>query len=269
MKKWLFYIVLTGAAVTFIYPFLWMAAGSLKPEIEIPNFSLLSRNLSVNSYKVVLDKIPIIRAFFNSVLVATSVTASVLVFSSMVGYALSRLRFRGRELIFTVILFTMMIPFQLTLIPLYTLIVKFGWTDTYWALIVPYMINAFGILLFRQYFKAVPQDLIDAARVDGCGELRILFRIIWPLSVPALVTVGIIVFMMTWNEVLWPLIVVRKETIMTMPQMVTLFAVGGRVESQVGVKLAAAMMLTLPIVIVYLFFQRHFIASMATTGLKG
>jgi multiple sugar transport system permease protein len=218
---------------------------------------------------MVLEKIPILRAFLNSLFVSTSVTGSVLIFSSMVGYALSRLRFRGRELLFTVILFTMMIPFQITLIPMYVLIVRLGWTDTYTALIVPYIMNAFGIILFRQFFKAIPQDVIDAARMDGCSELHILFRIVWPLSVPALVTVGITVFMMTWNEVLWPLIVIKKTELMTMPQMVALFAVGGQAENLIGVRLAAAMMLTLPVVVVYIIFQRHFIQSMATTGLKG
>jgi len=268
-KRLLFYSALTVGAVTFIYPFLWMAAATLKPEYEIPQLSLLGSRLTLQSYLLVLEKIPILRALFNSLFVSISVTTSVLIFSSMVGYALSRLKFRGRELTFTLILFTMMIPFQITLIPMYVLIVKFGWTDTYTALIVPYMMNAFAIILFRQFFKAIPQDIIDAARIDGCSELRILFRIVWPLSVPALVTVGIIVFMMSWNEVLWPMIVIKKPEIMTMPQMVALFAVGGQAENLIGVKLAAAMMLTLPVMAVYLFFQRHFIQSMATTGLKG
>ena len=128
--------------------------------------------------------------------------------------------------------------------------------------------NAFGIIMFRQYFKSIPQDLIDAARIDGCNELQILFRILWPNAIPALITVGIITFMASWNEVLWPLIVIRNEQLMTMPQLVTLFAVGGRAESLLGVKLAAATMLAVPIVVAYVFFQKYFIQSMASTGLK-
>jgi ABC-type glycerol-3-phosphate transport system permease component len=128
--------------------------------------------------------------------------------------------------------------------------------------------NALSIILFRQYFKSIPQDLIDAARIDGCGELRIIFRILWPNAVPALVTVGIITFMASWNEVLWPLIVVREENLMTMPQLITLFVVGGRAESQLGIKLASATLLALPIVLAYIFFQKYFIQSMASTGLK-
>jgi ABC-type glycerol-3-phosphate transport system permease component len=146
--------------------------------------------------------------------------------------------------------------------------VEFGWVDTYWALIVPYLMNALSIIMFRQYFKSIPQDLIDAARIDGCGELRIIFRILWPNAVPALVTVGIITFMASWNEVLWPLIVVREENLMTMPQLITLFVVGGRAESQLGIKLASATLLALPIVLAYIFFQKYFIQSMASTGLK-
>jgi ABC-type glycerol-3-phosphate transport system permease component len=214
------------------------------------------------------DKIPIGRALLNSILVASSVTAGVLIFGSMVGYALSRLEFKGRNLIFYIIIFTMTLPFQITLIPQYIIMVKLGWVDTYLALIVPYLMNALSIIMFRQYFKSIPQDLIDAARIDGCTELGIIFRILWPNAIPALVTVGIITFMASWNEVLWPLIVIRNEELMTMPQLVTLFAVGGRAESQLGVKLASATVLALPIVLAYLFFQKYFIQSMASTGIK-
>jgi ABC-type glycerol-3-phosphate transport system permease component len=122
--------------------------------------------------------------------------------------------------------------------------------------------------MFRQYFKSIPKDLIDAARIDGCNEISIIFRILWPNAIPALVTVGIITFMASWNEVLWPLIVIRNEELMTMPQLVTLFVVGGRAESQLGVKLASATILALPIIIAYLFFQKYFIQSMASTGIK-
>jgi len=163
----------------------------------------------------------------------------------------------------------MMIPFQITLIPTYILIVKFGWTDTYLSLIVPAMMSAFGILLFRQFFLSIPQAVIDAARLDGCSELQILFRVVWPLSKPVIITVGILTFMTSWNEVLWPLIVIRERSLMTMPQLVTLFAVGGQAESQLGAQLAAATLLALPVIIAYSFFQRYFIESMATTGLKG
>lgn len=162
----------------------------------------------------------------------------------------------------------MMIPAQITLIPMYILMVKLGLMDTYRALIFPASISTFGILLFRQYFKSFPQEIIDAARIDGASEMRILYRIIWPNSIPTLITVGIITFMGIWNDVLWPLIVIRQEDLMTMPQMVTLFSVGGRAEAQLGAILAAATLLAVPVMLVYIFFQKYFIRSMATSGLK-
>lgn len=268
MKKPILYIFLLMGALIFLYPFIWMLSASLAPENEIGSLVLLPSQLNFNSYQQMFQKIPIGKAFLNSMIVACSITFGVLVFGSMVGYALSRLEFKGRSMIFYIIIFTMTLPFQITLIPQYILIVKFGWVDSYAGLIIPYLMNALAIIMFRQYFKSIPQDLIDAARIDGCGELRIIFGILWPNSIPALVTVGIITFMSSWNEVLWPLIVIRDENLMTMPQLVTLFAVGGRAESQLGVKLAAAAMLALPIVTAYLFFQKYFIQSMASSGLK-
>jgi ABC-type glycerol-3-phosphate transport system permease component len=268
MKKAIMYLVLGIGAIAFIYPFYWMVTASLVPENEIENLTLLPQSLSFNSYVQMFAKIPIGRAFVNSIFVAAMVTSGVLVLCSMVGYALSRLRFAGRNLIFYIIIFTMTLPFQITLIPNYILMVKLGWIDTFLALIVPYLINGFAIIMFRQAFQTIPQDLIDAARIDGCGEMRIIFQILWPNIIPALVTIGIITFMATWNEVLWPLIVIRDESLMTMPQLVTLFAVGGRAESQLGVKLASATILAIPIILAYLFFQKYFIQSMASTGMK-
>jgi len=245
-----------------------MVMGSLAPENEISTLKLLPESITLSSYSQVVSKIPIGGSFINSLIVAGSITIGVLVFGSMIGYALSKLEFRGRNLIFYIIIFTMTLPFQITLIPQYIIMVKFGWIDTYLALIVPYLINALSIIMFRQYFKTIPDSLIDAARIDGCGELQIIFRILWPNSLPAIITIGIITFMASWNEVLWPLIVIRDESLMTMPQLVTLFAVGGRAESQLGVKLASAVMLALPIIVAYLFFQKYFIQSMASAGMK-
>lgn len=269
MKRFWLYLILIVFGLTFLYPFLWMLSATFKPEIEIGSVGLWSNNFTLHSYQKVFTEIPIGRALLNSFFVSTTVTMSVIFFGSIVGYALARLRFFGREAILGILLFTMIIPFQITLIPMYILMVKFGWVDSYLSLIVPAMISAFGILLFRQFFMDIPQDLIDAARIDGCNDFTILFRIIWPLSKPVIITVGIISFMASWNDVLWPLIVIRVQELMTMPQLVTLFKIGGQSESQLGSQLAAAMLLALPIIVLYSFFQRYFIRSMATSGLKG
>jgi len=268
MRRTLFYIILIIWTVIFIYPFLWMLSATLRPEAEIGGFGIVPSRITLDSYVHVFQKIPILRAFLNSLFVASSVTAGVLVVGSMIGYALARLQFRGRSLVFTILLFTMTLPFQIILIPQYILMVKFHWTESYLALIIPYFVNAFSIILFRQHFLTIPQDLVDAARVDGCSEFYILFRIFWPLSVPTLITVAIITFMTSWNEVLWPLIVIHERNLMTMPQLVAIFVVGGQAESLMGVKLAAAMLLALPVIIAYSVFQRYFIESMATSGLK-
>ena len=136
------------------------------------------------------------------------------------------------------------------------------------ALIIPFSVSAFAILMFRQAFLGLPQALIDAAHLDGCNELQVIFTVLWPNIIPTIITIGMLTFIGSWNEVLWPLIVIRDEQIMTMPQLVTLFAVGGRADAQLGVKLAAAVLLALPVMIAFLFFQKYFIQSMASSGLK-
>jgi multiple sugar transport system permease protein len=269
MRNALKYTVLVVGGVIFAYPFLWMIAGSLKPEIEISALGLWSNNFSTHSYTQVLTKIPIGRAFLNSLVVSLSATTSVVLFGSMVGYALAKLRFLGRKSLYMLILFTMMIPFQIVLIPQYILMVKLGWTDTYLSLIAPTMMSAFSIILFRQFFVSMPQAIIDAARIDGCSEFGILFRVVWPLSRPVIITVGLLTFMTSWNEVLWPLMVVREQSLMTMPQLVTIFTTGGQAETQLGYLLAAATLLSMPVIVAYAFFQRYFIESMASSGLKG
>lgn len=269
MKKPLAYIALVAGALVFAYPFVWMMLATFKPEMEIGSLALLPSEWTLESYRLVFESIPIGRSFLNSLVVVLIVTSSALLFGSMAGYAFTKINFRGRDAGYNIILFTMMVPFMVLLIPLYTLIVKFGWTDSLVGLIVPFMMNATAVLILRQSFLTIPTDLIEAARIDGCSEWRILFTIVWPLSIPALTTAGIIVFIGNWNEVLWPIMVVRNEDWMTMPQMVALFSVGGGAQSKLGPQLAAAFMLGLPIIIAFLLFQRHFISSLATSGLKG
>lgn len=268
MKKFFIYLGLSIAAISFLYPFYWMIVASISPESEIGGLLFLPTEFTLDSYTQMFSKIPIGRSLLNSIFVASITTFGVIVLSSMVGYALALMKFRGRNAIFYIIIFTMTLPFQITLIPNYITMVRLNLVDTYAALVIPFLLNAFAILLFRQAFLGMPQALIDAARVDGCSDLRILFQVLFPNIIPTVVIVGILTFMNSWNEVLWALIVIRDESLMTMPQMVTLFSVGGRAESQLGVKLASAVLLALPIMIAYTFFQKYFIQSMASSGLK-
>jgi ABC-type glycerol-3-phosphate transport system permease component len=267
-KKILLYTALSIAALTFIYPFIWMIGASFTPMNEAGAMVLWPAHPTWNNFKLMIERIPIGRSLINSLLVALLTTLLVLFTGSVVGYALAKMQFRGRQLIFYVIVFTMSLPFQVTLIPNYITMVNLRLVDTFIALIIPFAVSAFAILMFRQAFQGLPQALIDAARIDGCNETGIIFRILWPNIKPTIVTVAILSFIGSWNEVLWPLIVVRNEKLMTMPQLVTLFAVGGRADGQLGVKIAAAVLLALPVMIAFLFFQKHFIQSMASTGLK-
>src|SRR5688572_17293437 len=268
IKRIIMYLVLTAAAVTFIYPFIWMIGASLAPLHELGSMNLWPDNPTLGNFKSMFEKIPIGRSLFNSLLVAIITTSLVMITGSTVGYALAKMQFKGRQLIFYVIVFTMSLPFQITLIPNYITMVNLKLVDTFLALVIPFAVSAFAILMFRQAFQGLPQALIDAGRLDGCSEMGIIFRILWPNIKPTLVTVAILTFIGSWNEVLWPLIVVRDEKLMTMPQLVTLFSVGGRADSDLGVKIAAAVLLALPVMIAFLFFQKHFIQSMASTGLK-
>ena len=268
IKQILLYAALSIAALTFIYPFLWMIGASFAPMQEIGTMTLWPSHPTWSNFKSMVDKIPIWRSLFNSLLVAVFTTSLVIVTGSVVGYALAKMQFKGKQLIFYIIVFTMSLPFQVTLIPNYITMVNLRLVDTFYALIIPFAVSAFAILMFRQAFQGLPQALIDAARMDGCHEKGIIFRILWPNIKPTIVTVAILSFIGSWNEVLWPLIVVRNEKLMTMPQLVTLFATGGRADSQLGVKIAAAVVLALPVMIAFLFFQKHFIQSMASTGLK-
>ena len=269
LRQLLFYTLLSLAALTFLLPFLYMASTALKGPREIFDLNLIPRQPTLDNFRAVFTQIPIGRALFNSVFVYGVQTASVLIFSSIVGYALARLRFFGREFVFNVILLTMMIPGQLLLIPLYILIVNFGWSDSYQALIVPGMVSAFGIFMFRQSFKSIPQELLDAARVDGATDLGILFRIVWPLSAPALITVGIFTFMGGWNDFLWPSVVNRDIEVQTLTQMVTLYGIGGQAGGQTGAVMASSLIAVIPMIVVYLIFQRYYLEGITSSGIKG
>jgi ABC-type glycerol-3-phosphate transport system permease component len=268
MQRIVMYALLTAAAITFIYPFLWMIGASLSPMYGLNKMTLFPTHPTLSNFELIFQKIPIGRSFINSLLVAVLTTSLVLMTGSVVGYALAKMQFKGRQLIFIIIVFTMSLPFQITLIPNYITMVNLRLVDTFIVLVIPFAVSAFAVLMFRQAFQGLPQALIDAARMDGSNELGIIFRVLWPNIKPTIITVAILSFIGSWNEVLWPLIVVRNEQLMTMPQLVTLFAVGGRADSQLGVKIAAAVLLALPVMIAFLFFQKHFIQSMASTGLK-
>lgn len=264
----LLYGVLTAGALAFLFPFYWMVLSTFKTPDEVFRLDLIPSKWSVASYETLFARIPVGRALFNSFVFAGSVTFITLIFTSMAGYALARLRFWGKNLLFSVVLLTMMIPFQLLMIPLYIQVVKWGWMNSYAGLILPVCMNGLGIFIFRQFFQTIPQEMIDAARIDGAGELQILFRVIMPMSKPAVITVAIFTFMGPWNDLLWPLLIMRDQELMPLVQMATLYGLEGQ-GGQWGSIMAVTTMLSLPVIALYLIFQRTFMENVGLSGLKG
>jgi multiple sugar transport system permease protein len=205
--------------------------------------------------------------FANSVIVSLAITAGNLLFCSMLGYALAKLDFRGRRVVFGLVIGTLMVPGLVTFVPLYVLVANMKLTGSLLGLILPFLAGPFGVFLMRQFISTLPDELIDAARVDGCRELAIFWRIILPLTRPAQATLGIITFLGSWNSFLWPLVVAQNQDQYTLPVGLAL-ASSGQSFTRYGILLAGAVVVLLPVMIVFLRFQRQFVAGIATTGLK-
>lgn len=267
-RPWL-YLPLAGLLLLMVTPFLWMLSGSFKPEADIRKIppDLIPTRPTLTNFQELFSSLDFTRMFANSVLVALAVTAGNLIFCSMLGYALAKLEFRGQRAVFTVVIATLMVPGLVTFVPLYVLVANMQLTGSLLGLILPFLATPFGVFLMRQFISTLPDELIDAARVDGCRELAIFWKIILPLTKPALATLGIITFLGSWNNFLWPLVVAQNESQYTLPVGLAL-ASSGQDFTRFGILLAGAVVVLLPVTIVFLLFQRHFVAGIATTGLK-
>jgi multiple sugar transport system permease protein len=264
-SKWIF----LGIGLLFaIVPFIWMVSGSFRSESDLFGnpASLFPTSITLHGYLGVWEQLPFLRLLGNTFLFAGVTTAATLLFDSMCAYALARLKFRGRNLAFILVIATLMVPFQVTLIPVFIELFHFGWLNTYQGLIVPRATSAFGIFLFRQFFISIPTELDEAARIDGAGHWRIYWRIILPLAKPAIATVAILNFMNLWNDLLWPLVVTSDPNMLTLPAGLTLF--GGQHVTDHAVLLAGATISLIPIAVAFFFAQKYFVAGVATTGLK-
>lgn len=267
--RWWLYLVLTVLLVLVITPFVWMVLGSFKTEGELRQVppTWLPEAATLDNYTRLFAQLDFGRYFANSTIVAAVVTGGNLLFCSMVGYALSLLRFRGRNLVFVAVMVTLMIPGVVTFVPLFVLVVNMGLADSLPGLIVPFLASPFGVFLMRQYFLSLPGDLMEAGRIDGCSELEIFFRIYLPLAGPAMATLGILTFLGSWNNFLWPLVVASSERTYTLPVALALYSTGQN-STEYGLLLAGATVVVLPVLIVFLIFQRRFIEGIATTGIK-
>ena len=267
-RFFLYLFLIVGAAVVG-FPFFWMVISSLKPLEDVVKFppTIIPTRWMFSNYIEAWKSAPFARYFINTFLVASLVTIGVLLTSSLAAYAFALMEFKGKSFIFSLFLATMMVPYEVTLIPNFVLIRKLGWYNTYAALIIPWSCNAFSVFLLRQFFMNIPKDLFDAAKIDGCGELGMLWRVAMPLSIPAILTVSLFSFLGSWNALLWPLVVTSSEDMRVLQVGLAVFL---REEgTQYHLLMAAASFTIAPIVVLYFIFQRRFIEGIVLSGLKG
>jgi multiple sugar transport system permease protein len=250
-------------------PFIWMLLGSFKTTAEIRQVppTWLPLHPTTQNYSDLFAKQEFPRYFLNSTIVAVAVTAGNLLFCSMLGYALAKLSFPGKRLLFVIVLGMLMVPGIVTFVPLFVLVTNMGLANTHLGLLLPFLAGPFGVFLMRQFIGELPDELLDAARVDGATEYYIFSRIILPLSVPALATLGILTFLASWNNFLWPLVVAQSQDMFTLPVALALFATGQN-NTNFGLLLAGAVVVVVPVLLVFLALQRYFTQGIAMTGFK-
>lgn len=266
----LLYGLLLAVSLFMMLPFIWMVSTSLKPADEIFRIPpiLLSPNASLNSYRFLIENYNILRIVGNTALIAAGATALQLFFCSLGGYGFSKYKFPGQAALFGFLLGTMIIPFTIIMVPLFVIMREIKWIDTYWALIIPGAANAFGIFFMRQYIATISDELLDAARIDGAGDFGIYWRIILPIIAPGLTSLGLIIFMSTWNSYLWPLIILKSPENFTLP--LTISSMTGPVGRTVyDVQMAAAVISIIPLLIIFLIFQRRFVEGITAGAVRG
>lgn len=274
MKKRLFhktiiYMLLLVGAAFILLPFVWMISTSLKPsnEVLIMPPKWIPSKLVWENYKIAFESAPFKRYFLNSVFVSAMVTVGELITTILAAFAFSRINFRGRELLFSILIATMMVPGEVLIIPNFVTLSKFGWIDSYKALIIPWCASIYAIFLLRQYFLGIPEQLYYSAKIDGCSDIKFLWLIMVPLAKPALITLAILKIINSWNSFMWPLIVTNSEHMRTLP--VALSAFSSEAGTDYNVLMAAATMIIIPIFIIYLVLQKHIVAGVTRTGIKG
>jgi multiple sugar transport system permease protein len=262
------YTGLTVLGIVMVYPLVWMIATSFKQPADIYTLSLLPTHPTLDNYVIALTRFPFARWFANSLLVATATTLSVAFFDSLTGYVLAKLEFPFKTIIFVAILCTLMVPTEMLVIPWYILSVDYHWTDTYWGIMFPGVISAFGVFLMRQFMQTVPNELLDAGRIDGLGEFGLFWRVALPLVRPAMAALCILTFLGNWNAFLWPLIVIQDPLLRTLPVGLSQFSYG-EAGSRWELIMTGASIATIPVLIGFAIFQRQIIRGVALTGLKG
>ncbi|MFT4136328.1 carbohydrate ABC transporter permease [Microbacterium sp.] len=269
VERWLLFAAVLVLAALVLLPVLIILFTAFKPAAEINAYppTLLPGAWTLDNFARIFHDLPFGRLFLNSLLFAGAVTLLALVFDSLAAYALARLDFRGNRVLLVVIVASLMIPFQATLIPVYQLVAQLGWVNTFAGLVIPRAADAFGIFFLRQFFVSLPRDLDNAARIDGAGEFRIFRSIVLPNAVPAMLTLAIFTFVNNWNDLLWPLVFTTSPEMGTITSGLTLLT-GPSGIIPYGTMMAGALIAVLPLAVMFLIMQRRFIESVATTGLK-
>ncbi|MCW3841201.1 carbohydrate ABC transporter permease [Micromonospora yasonensis] len=266
-------VLLAAGAVAFLFPFYYMLIGSLQAEPDTsPAGALPSTNLTLGNYRDINERVDLLQSLVNSGIFTGGVILGTVVFGVLAGYALARLRFRGRGTLFALVLLVQVVPFQLLLIPLYVLIVRsYGLADSYLGMILPFAINTTAVFVFRQFFLQLPDDLFAAARTDGAGEVRILWSIALPLVRPALLTAVLLTFIGPWNEFLWPFLITKQADMQPLAVSLANYMtnVAARTANPYGAILAGACVLAAPAVALFVAFQKHFTSTNIGSGVKG
>ena len=267
--RWLLFTVVLVGTLVLLLPLLIIVFTAFKPVTEVNAFppTLLPERWTLENFRVIFEQLPFARLILNSLVFAGGVTLCALVLDSLAAYALARIDFTGSRLLLILIIASLMIPFQATLIPIYQLVADLGWINTHAALIVPRAADAFGIFFLRQFFLALPRDLDNAARIDGASEWRIFRSVMLPNAVPALLTLGVFTFVNNWNDLLWPLVFSPDGSTGTITSGLTLLT-GPSGIVPYGVMMAGSLIALAPLAVMFVVVQRRFVASVATTGLK-
>lgn len=263
------YVVLSFFACIWIFPFFWMILGSLKTQREIMRIppTFLPQNPTFSNFTRWFTELDFGTFFINSAIVAVVTTLGNLVFCSMVGYALAKIDFAGKNLLFGLVMITLMVPSVATFVPLFVIITNMHMLNTYMSLILPFLTQPLGVFLMRQFMMGIPDALLEAGRIDGAGELRIFFQIVLPQCKPPMATLAVLTFLSSWNNFLWPLVAAQSNKMYTLPVALSLYSTGQQA-TDYSILLAGAVLVVTPILLLFIFLQKYFIQGVTMSGIK-
>lgn len=264
------YIILILGAISMLVPFIYMLLLSFMTDTQIfsKNIGFIPSPFTIENYRYVIKNSDIFRYFFNSMLVAIATTIGQVLISAMAGYGFARFNFKYKDILFALVLVSMMIPPQINIIPLFFIMKQFSWIDTYYALIIPGLFGGFGVFMMRQWFKSISDDMESSAKIDGCNSFEVFYKIALPLAMPAIVTLAIFTFITTWNSFMWPLIVTNSDSIRTLPLGLANFKGSFREITDWGALTAYSIICCIPVIAIFLLGRKYFINDILNGSIK-